>query len=123
MDEEEAKIFLDLLYAIRAKNVSWISSFIQEEPRSEHYFKLKSDKDKNTLLHYAAATSNPLTVKQIIRGGCPTDEKNDEGETPLLLAAGHKQTEIALSLINEKANVNASNNNGVTVMHLSLIHI
>ena len=58
-------------------------------------------------LHDAATAGDIARVDASIRAGAPVDEKNDAGETALLLAVKHDKTAVAKSLMAAGASINA----------------
>jgi hypothetical protein len=73
----------------------------------------------HTPLHIAASRDQTDIVELLIRAGANPNVKDQEGLTPLHLAAGnHSSTNLASTLISEGANVNAKNKYGYTPLHI-----
>jgi ankyrin repeat protein len=64
----------------------------------------------------------PEQVKKLISKGADVDSKNNDGNTPLHLAAIYGTPEIVANLISKGADVDSKNNNGNTPLHLAAIH-
>ncbi|MET0941550.1 MAG: ankyrin repeat domain-containing protein [Mesorhizobium sp.] len=62
-------------------------------------------------LHDAVIAGDLARVGVLINSGAPVDEKNNAGETALLLAVKHDKTAIATSLMAAGASINALANN------------
>lgn len=54
-----------------------------------------TDIQGNTILHYAAKTSSPVTVRELLAFGIPKNVKNISGETPYTIATRWKRSEVA----------------------------
>jgi len=91
------------------------------------------DKSGRTALMYAASSARPPVgcgnsnwllrlaiagplAKDLIDARAPVNEKNDRGETALMLAAGSGSAEIVATLLENGADVNALNLNGETAI-------
>jgi ankyrin repeat protein len=72
-----------------------------------------------TPLHIAAQRSDFSTSKLLLEKGAEADLRNDEGITPIYLAARSSQTLVDL-LISKGANVNATAINGMTPLHMGV---
>ena len=68
-------------------------------------------------IHTAVMTYNIEAVKQHIAAGTDVNAKDNEGYTPLRIAASKGQKEIAELLITNGADVNAKDQEGVTPLH------
>lgn len=64
--------------------------------------------------------SNDDRVAALINAGADLEQKDGQGNTPLLLAAAEGLTKSGLALVAANANVNAQNTKGYTALHLSL---
>ncbi len=76
--------------------------------------------DLITPLHYAAEKGHPEVVKSLIGMGSDPNAKDTKGNTPLILSArwgNGKSAEVAQVLLEHKANINATANNGETALH------
>ena len=58
-------------------------------------------------------------VEEAIMNGANVNATDDYGNTALMLAASHGQTEVAEVLLKHGADVNAKNNNGNTALTLA----
>ena len=76
-----------------------------------------------TPLHWLGFTSKaPLTeslMTLLLEDGLPVDTTNSFGGTPLMAAALFGSLQLVLKLVHHGANVNASNTEGTTALHLS----
>jgi len=64
--------------------------------------------------------ANEDRVAAIINAGADLEQRDDKGNTPLLLAAQDGLTKSGLALVAANANVNAQNKRNFTALHLSL---
>ena len=71
-------------------------------------------------IYDAAAYGNIEAVKKHLAAGTKADVKNDEGWTPLILAAGEGQKKIADLLISKGAEVNAMTDDGLTALFAAI---
>jgi ankyrin repeat protein len=70
----------------------------------------------NTPLMFAAEANNPATIRVLLSYGAKIDKLSIDGATPLIRAA-YKGCKEAFDILMEKnANLNSSNNNGVSVL-------
>lgn len=75
------------------------------------------DKDGNTLLHHAAASSSEDTVQYLIDGRLNLEAKNIAGDTPLYIAALESDNLAVLkTLIAAEADINVRSNDGETLL-------
>ena len=72
-------------------------------------------------IHDAIEKGNSQAVKQHLAAGTKVDVKNDDGWTPLQLAAGEGQKEIAELLIEKNADVNAMTEDGLTALFAAIL--
>lgn len=81
----------------------------------------KKDKDGNTALHYAAKYGSINAIKDLIKAGAKPNEKNNNGDTPILLS---KDEFTMLTFINNRkkweVNVGIQNNNRKTIKNLTI---
>ena len=69
-----------------------------------------------------AGNAGPEEVRQLIQGGADVNAKNEDGLTPLMLAAQYNSNPKALrALIGAGADVNAKNKDGVTPLMFAAI--
>ena len=78
---------------------------------------LPTIKAPNISIHEAAKTGNIEAVKQHLAAGTDVNAKNDDGTTPLRLAAFYGHMEIVELLIEKGADVNAKEEDGFTPLH------
>lgn len=74
----------ELYRAVRTGNLDTVKRIIKDNPE----FINARDSDGNTLMHYAASGKRKM-LELLIRHGSATNEKNNDGYTPLVLAAVH----------------------------------
>jgi hypothetical protein len=80
-----------------------------------------TDDRGNTPLHRCIDFSkDAATAQALIDAGAPLEAKTNENLTPLVSAAWHGRTEIALALIAAKADVNETDKNGTSALLLAL---
>ena len=85
-----------------------------------HETPLHADSTGNTPLHVAVMHKNKKKVKQLLQQDhIEVDARNKHGETPLHIAAGSKDTDIAELLISRKADINAKDDGGDTPIHIA----
>lgn len=65
----------------------------------------------------ASKAGNLEKVNELIEAGVAADQPNDDGTTPLIMAALGGKTEVARLLIEKGADVNAKANDGNTAIH------
>ena len=75
----------------------------------------KADDAKDIWL--ASKAGNLEKVNELIEAGVAADQPNDDGTTPLIMAALGGKTEVARLLIEKGADVNAKANDGNTAIH------
>ena len=85
------------------------------------YRKLKDKNSSNTFLHYICMNDDNYPMMNLIK---PTlkemDSRNNLGQTPLHISLRNKNYKISKYLIENGANVNLSDNNLDTCLHLSI---
>ena len=72
-------------------------------------------------IHYAAKSGSVEQVKRLIAEGAAVDEKDDNGATPLIIAAYSGQGDVAAFLISEGADVRAKDSNDTSALHAAAI--
>lgn len=74
-------------------------------------------------LHDAAKhNESPEVIHTLVKAGADVNVTNRSGQTPLHLAAGHNNADVASALIELGANINAQDSRGFTPLHYSAIH-
>ena len=75
------------------------------------------DEDKNTLLHYAATSSYPATVRLFIQKGLDLEAKNKWDATPICEATCNTENpEVIQTLIDSGANMYATSHGGENLL-------
>ncbi len=75
------------------------------------------NENKNTLLHYAAVSRYPETVKFFIKAGLDLEAKNEWNATPLLAAAKEcENPEVLRLLVESGADIHVKNYGGISVL-------
>lgn len=77
---------------------------------------------KYSSINEAAEKGDLDDVKNHIKRGTAINAKDPSGNTPLLNATGGKQQNIAEYLISKGADLNAANNDGITICHSCIIN-
>jgi ankyrin repeat protein len=70
----------------------------------------------NSALHYAAGIGNHHIGKLLLKAGADVDSRNSFSETPLIVAAQCGFNDFTALLIDNKADVNAVNNESRSAM-------
>ena len=78
--------------------------------------------DGDTILHVSAKRGSTVMASEALRRGCGTETKNRDGFTPLLCACWHKQTAVAVALIQAKVDIEATAPNHSTALHFAAWH-
>ncbi len=74
---------------------------------------------QNTVLHYAVEAGHVELVRALCEHGASLESKNQDEETPLMLAAKHKKTLVAFrTLLNDGADIYTRSPMNDTVLHL-----
>ena len=68
--------------------------------------------DGNSILHQAVDYVCDDSIRYLIEKGCPIDARNNQEETPLLIAMKEELHEVIPTLLEKGANVNAVNRFG-----------
>ncbi|WP_353620192.1 ankyrin repeat domain-containing protein, partial [Thalassotalea sp. G20_0] len=117
-DETDGKTLLH--YAAEKGNKNYLEKFLEKAKREGYLAKSINLKDhkKRTPLHYAAEKKHSnclqLLLKKALKELTCIDAKDENGDTPLLLA----DTDACVrELIKAKADVHERNNNGITLLH------
>ncbi|WBA83470.1 ankyrin repeat domain-containing protein [Endozoicomonas sp. GU-1] len=119
-DQTDGKTLLH--YAAEKGNKNYLEKFLEKAKREGNLEKSINLKDqrKRTPLHYAAEEGQghssclQLLLKKEHKGLTCINAKDENGDTPLLLAA----TEACVrELIKAKADVHEKNNKGITLLH------
>lgn len=92
-------------YAVLSSNINIIKYLLSLNNQSFSIL----DKKKNTLLHYAAKTSNDLLIYFLISEGLNINLMNQDFETPLFNAARYGTRETVLALLNNDAYIDVKN--------------
>ncbi|WP_163388111.1 ankyrin repeat domain-containing protein, partial [Endozoicomonas acroporae] len=119
-DKTDGKTLLH--YAAEKGNINYLEKFLKKAKKEGNLEKSINLKDhrKRTPLHYAAEEGQghsnclQLLLKKEHKGLTCIKAKDENGDTPLLLAA----TDACVrELIKAKANVHEKNNKGITLLH------
>ena len=73
----------------------------------------------NTVLHHAAAQSDPATIVLLLTAGAGTGTRNGAGAMPLHLAAKHEQPELLAALLDAGAEIDARDDEGNAPLHMA----
>lgn len=77
------------------------------------------DGDGSTVLHWAAAQGNRKLIEAVLSQGADACKKDKKGSTPLHLAACQGYCGVVETLLEQDGvDINATNNEGVTPLHL-----
>ena len=77
-----------------------------------------NNKNKHTVLTYAAWHASNQTVRHLLTKGALVDRQNDFGQTPLHYAVEFKKRKTVERLLEYEANVEIADNNGLTAWDL-----
>ncbi|XP_051787836.1 ankyrin repeat and protein kinase domain-containing protein 1 isoform X2 [Erpetoichthys calabaricus] len=75
--------------------------------------------DNYTLLHYAVASGDFKTVKEVLQMGAVVNSQSINGYTPLITAALYRHFDICCLLIEHKADVNLTDEDKWTPLHFA----
>lgn len=85
----------------------------------------KKDQRGNTLLHSFIENWSNIKDKSLfwilIECGCPLEQKNAHGMTPLQLAVVRENMSAVWLLVNKGANLGAKNRQGLTPLHIAVV--
>ncbi|EAY17848.1 hypothetical protein TVAG_010720 [Trichomonas vaginalis G3] len=76
----------------------------------------------STNLHSAANSNNYVCAEILISHGVNVNSKNNDGSSPLIIAAKHGYVEIVKLLLSHGAFINETDNEGKTALYLALRH-
>ncbi|XP_069672338.1 ankyrin repeat and protein kinase domain-containing protein 1-like [Periplaneta americana] len=88
----------------------------------QNEFSAMTETERERLLLEASKNGSLTTVQLLLDLNTRTEVRDEEGETPLLLAAAHNHFEVALALVEACADVNAGNLFGERPLHLAAPH-
>lgn len=71
-------------------------------------------------LHAAVEGGNTAVVDFLLSKGVQLSNRNSIGDTPLIIAVGHRHEAIAVTLVEKGADVNCVSNSGVTALLLAV---
>ncbi|XP_039619935.1 ankyrin repeat and protein kinase domain-containing protein 1 [Polypterus senegalus] len=75
--------------------------------------------DNYTLLHYAVASGDFKTVKEVLQMGAVVNSQSINGYTPLITAALYRHFDVCCLLIEHKADVNLTDEDKWTPLHFA----
>jgi len=76
--------------------------------------------DGNSILHQAVDYVCDDSIRYLIEKGCPIDARNNQEETPLLIAMKEELHEVIPTLLEKGANVNAVNSDGLAPLNYAV---
>lgn len=82
----------------------------------------KSSKDNTKSLHSAARHNDSETIKKMIAAGADLNERDNNGSTPLILAAMNGHLEIVELLLHLGADKNLKDNSGYNAYYSAMFH-
>ncbi|KAF5701144.1 ankyrin repeat-containing protein [Fusarium globosum] len=74
-------------------------------------------RDGSTPIHMAAWNAGPATLQVLLKAGGDINARSDSGETPLLAAGGYD--DLVEFLVQEGADLEIADNNGMTALHIA----
>ncbi|WP_339613613.1 ankyrin repeat domain-containing protein [uncultured Rubinisphaera sp.] len=110
---------LDVFSAVAIRDLDSLAQLLQKNPEACNSYSMKG----YPALHMAIKMNYPKAVKLLLDAGCDIEIKNKseyfgwKGGTPLLCVASWGHNEIAETLIEAGANVNAKSEKQVTPLH------
>ena len=104
-----------LATAVRLGEIDCIGLLIQHGANLNAKF---FDMDAS-LLHYAAQTRQPKSMRALIKAGLDVDARDKAGQTPLITSANLGDVESAKVLISHGADVDTKTNSGYTPLMLA----
>lgn len=108
-----------------AKDYKLIYKFIHQMPEEcldldiSRIFSTVNKGGLEKALHLAVAKNDYLSVERLIHAGVSVDTRDEEGDTPLLLAALNGQDDIVQLLIDNGSDIDQINSNGDTPLSLA----
>ncbi|EAY13720.1 ankyrin repeat protein, putative [Trichomonas vaginalis G3] len=78
-------------------------------------------KDINKCFVYSPILNIPSLLEYFLSHGANINEKNNDGETALYIAARNNSKETAEFLISHGANINEKDNDGETALHIAAL--
>lgn len=129
---QEHAIDYPLETAVRSGNLPAIKAMIEEgsqdvNAQSEYlyaYFMRKFRFGWHTPLHLAALYGQPKVMRLLVEAGANVDAYDSEGNTPLLLAAEQRRTDVVMELIRLGADVNKTKRpRFCTPLHAAVLHM
>lgn len=89
----------------------------QNEHPKEKVVKTIGDRTK---LHYAAISNDPQLITDLLHKGENINAQDENGDTPLMLAARIGHTELCGVLLDAGADINMQNAEGLTALHQAI---
>ena len=123
---QEHAIKYPLETAVRSGNLPAIKAMIEEgsqdvNAQSEYHCWCS---DWWTPLHLAALYGQPKVMRLLVEAGANVDAYDSEGNTPLLLAAEQRRTDVVMELIRLGADVNKKKRpRFCTPLHAAVLHM
>ena len=96
-----------LFAAVANADARMIDAILLETPNLNYHFQ-----NKNSILHFAVKQGCPEFVRKIVQAEADVSAVNEPGETPLMIAAGSRNSEIAQLLISAGADARARDKEG-----------
>ena len=104
-----------LFYAIKVQNGLPILKLLFQKGLAN---KSLIDKEKNTALHFAIIQKNYEAIVVLLENGMDIDSKNNDGRTPLMLAALSGDEKLTEYLLEHGADKSIKDNSGQTAVDL-----
>ena len=104
-------IYYPLETAVRSGNLPAIKAMIEEgsqdvNAQSEYVYRVTTITGWHTPLHLPALYGQPKVMRLLVEAGADVDAYDSRGNTPLLLAAEQRRTDVVMELIRLGADVN-----------------
>lgn len=110
MPELEFKTFCEL---VKSRNEAAAFELLESEPAVT----AMADQYRDTALHWAARCGCcARMIDTLLQGGADIEAVNNEGCTPLILAASQGHRDVVVTLLNAGAHIDVSNQYGNTAM-------